>query len=351
MSVEEFRVISKRFDEEPRGILGTTFRIINFVPAVLVLLPLRVGLCLIFGALCWSLCNLALLLEDPRSFFCCCRKKSRDAFALHSRAQRCVLYANAFVYRLILFAAGFWWISVERVPQEKTSEDVPPRVAPSVVANHVMPLDAFFIAYLLGGHLTGVAKEWTTRAPVFSSIAKAHHILAVGGDARSRKKVFPTDPIEQVSKTSTDQIAEYQNMRAEDPNLPHLLIFPEGTTKVESCLLQFRTGAFVSGQPVQPVALSFPHTHVDISWVQGLPAYLFRLLTQWVNRVKIVWLPIYVPNAEERANPKLYAANVQNAIAVALQLPPERVTATIGPRELAKSQDEENVKQVSATAR
>jgi len=115
--------------------------------------------------------------------------------------------------------------------------------------------------------------------------------------------------------------------------------------------MQFYTGAFVSGEPVQPLVLRLPHTHMDISWVQGLPAYAFRVLTQWVNTVNIIWLPVYVPSPEERADARLYANNVQRAIADAMELPPERVSATFGVKELKAVQSQHSPDSASARAR
>merc|ERR1712224_509322 len=94
------------------------------------------------------------------------------------------------------------------------------------------------------------------------------------------------------AKSATECISDYQHMRAADERLFPLVVFPEGSTKSRRCLYQFRTGAFVSGEPVQPVVLLFPDKHVDISWTnQSIAYYLFRLLTQWTNRATMIWLP------------------------------------------------------------
>ena len=40
------------------------------------------------------------------------------------------------------------------------------------------------------------------------------------------------------------------------------------------------------------------------------------LLCQFINHLEVVWLPVYVPSEEEKADPKLYASNVPKLMAV-----------------------------------
>merc|ERR1712032_1223654 len=110
-------------------------------------------------------------------------------------------------------------------------------------------------------------------------------------------------------------------------------VFPEATTKGAKCLVKFRTGAFVSGEPVQPIVLRYPER---LAWVEtSIVQHIFRAMTQWFNFVEVTWLPVYVPNAAEQADPQLYANNVQAAMAEKLELPPESVSSTIGAKEVA----------------
>lgn len=185
--------------------------------------------------------------------------------------------------------------------------------------------------------MTGVAFAWVTRLPFLGSVTKAHHVLAA-----DRDKVFPGDAPSSPSgenglknpKTATDTIAEYQRLRADNPRLFSLLVFPESTTKAWRSLVQFRTGVFVSGQPVQPVVLRFPNRYTDVSWVQSIPAYVFKLLTRWVHFAEVLILPIYVPSDAERADPRLYADGVQRAMARAMDLPEERYSNTTSARDV-----------------
>jgi len=47
---------------------------------------------------------------------------------------------------------------------------------------------------------------------------------------------------------------------------PPLLVFPEGTTTGDNSILQFKSGAFTSGMPCQPVVMQYPHCHLDVVW-------------------------------------------------------------------------------------
>merc|ERR1712080_794117 len=88
---------------------------------------------------------------------------------------------------------------------------------------------------------------------------------------------------------------------------------------------------FVAGEPVQPVAVRLP---ADYGWVHSIGGHVFDMFTHWFTCLEVIFLPAYVPNDEERGNPKLYADNVHKALACALGLAEERCSTVIGPKEL-----------------
>ena len=113
--------------------------------------------------------------------------------------------------------------------------------------------------------------------------------------------------------------------RASHDAFPRLLIFPEGTTTNGDGLLSFRSGAFRPGRPVQPACVRYPRGAgaADPSWVSDGPAFAgvaSALMRTLANRAVVTFLPPYFPSAAERADPELYAANVQAAIAAALRV-------------------------------
>ena len=77
-------------------------------------------------------------------------------------------------------------------------------------------------------------------------------------------------------------------------------------------LLKFRTGAFAAGLPVQPVAIIYPPT---AGWVQSLAGNMLHVFGRACLPIRVVLLPVHQPTAAERADPQLFASNVQDAIA------------------------------------
>lgn len=80
--------------------------------------------------------------------------------------------------------------------------------------------------------------------------------------------------------------------------------------------------------PPVPLPLQLPLL-LPLSWapfmrhpqVSSEPWHLLRLLCQWRNELEITILPPYVPSEQEKADPKLYAANVRSLMARALNQP------------------------------
>ncbi|XP_067117378.1 lysophospholipid acyltransferase LPCAT4 [Osmerus mordax] len=105
---------------------------------------------------------------------------------------------------------------------------------------------------------------------------------------------------------------------------PQMLMFPEGTTTNGSVLIKFKPGAFLAGVPVQPVLLRYPNrldttrwTYKGTSWI----AALWYTTSQLYTNVTVEYMPVYTPSQEEKADPNLYADNVQKLMAKALDLP------------------------------
>jgi len=106
--------------------------------------------------------------------------------------------------------------------------------------------------------------------------------------------------------------------RLTDPEAPRMLIFPEGTTTNGQSLLPFKRGAFLAKMPVQPVLLKFEYDNFSPAWETITPAVSLGLMSvQWVNTLKVEYLPVYHPSEEEKADPELYANNVRLAMAKA----------------------------------
>lgn len=99
---------------------------------------------------------------------------------------------------------------------------------------------------------------------------------------------------------------------------PQIIIFPEGTCTNRSCLLSFKPGAFYPGVPVQPVCIRYPNSFDTVTWTWEGPAALklvWLTMCQAYTRCELEFLPVYLPNDEEKNDPKLYATNVRNVMA------------------------------------
>jgi len=106
-------------------------------------------------------------------------------------------------------------------------------------------------------------------------------------------------------------VMEIKSRARSNGQWPQLMLFPEGTTSSGQALITFKPGAFLPGVAVQPVAITIPDYMI---WTWDSPGALFimwRVLTTLITVAQVEFLPVYVPNEEEKKDVKLYAANVR----------------------------------------
>ena len=110
--------------------------------------------------------------------------------------------------------------------------------------------------------------------------------------------------------------------RARAPDsCPQLLLFPEGTTTNGDFLLPFKTGAFLTGAPVQPVLLRYRWRRFSMAWETiTAPWHFFLMFSQLSHALEVIYLPVYEPNAAEQKDPAVYAAGVRAAMLKASDL-------------------------------
>jgi 1-acyl-sn-glycerol-3-phosphate acyltransferase len=116
---------------------------------------------------------------------------------------------------------------------------------------------------------------------------------------------------------------------------PPLLVFPEATCSTGAALLRFKSGAFVAGVPVLPLAIRYDAGRLNAGWVwreeatrvrgfRAVPGdllHLARLLAARGKRLDIFVLPVHAPSAAERADPALFAESVRREVGAALRVP------------------------------
>jgi len=204
------------------------------------------------------------------------------------------------VARSVLFCCGFHYIQV--IGNAKIDPEMH-----VLVSNHI---SFWEILYFMA-------------APCCPSFAFKKSCLNIPLLGNVALKVLQGIPIDRGSGGAKAIIDRVNEMEKGEP-LSHrpLLIFPEGTTSNGSCLLKFRTGAFVTGSPVQPILIQFPFRHFSPAYESIYTSVtLFRTLCQFYNRLQVKYLDMYVPSEAEKNDPALYAASVRRKMAVAMDVP------------------------------
>ncbi|KAF6265277.1 hypothetical protein COO60DRAFT_1623935 [Scenedesmus sp. NREL 46B-D3] len=174
------------------------------------------------------------------------------------------------------------------------------------IFNHVSYLDAFVVVWAFC--CAGVTFNFSKHLPI------------LGYGVRALQNLYVPEHTDRASqqKGMVTLIKE----RANNPSMPMLSVAPEGTVSNGRCLLSFKTGAFVAGTPVVPILLRYKLAPFNPSWSIIIPAWhLLRLMCQFSNAVTVEMLPPYIPSADEKADPVLYAANIRKLIADALGVP------------------------------
>lgn len=256
--------------------------------------------------------------------------------ALFGRWRCIIVPLVAVLGRLFLFCFGVWpgMLSFHKPAKQEKA----PVVA---LAPHVGGLEAFVMMY--DGMPRAIAMETYANLPVVSSIFHASGGIAVPMPAANddfkrerqlaKAKVAPepdgdVEAPKAAEKPATQAVrqaigAYKKNFDPSDPSLSiPLCILPEGTTHNGRSLLKFFSGAFEGGGPVQPVLLSYPHTHFNASFFgRGLGDHALRLLFNPWQFITVKYLDVYHPTEQEAADAERYAENVRRAMAEAASVP------------------------------
>jgi lysophosphatidylcholine acyltransferase/lyso-PAF acetyltransferase len=172
--------------------------------------------------------------------------------------------------------------------------------APVIVSNHISFIDPAFLFYKFLPCVAGNAG--LLEVPILSTIFMAITPIAVDRDTaegRSRAALNcilrpqSSLPVKNEDYERLDaNLADLKNQKLPDerrkwlekknrieraaldrqkeviagkkPAYPPICIFPEGTTTTCNTLLQFKSGAFLSGQPVQPVVVQYPFCNFEV---------------------------------------------------------------------------------------
>jgi len=198
---------------------------------------------------------------------------------------------------------GYYRINIDGVIA--SSED-----AKILVGNHCCMIEVL-VLYAISRGCAFVSAVENLGIPMFQGICQVSDALLVDrNDPESKKKT----------------IVEVQR-RARREAGSQLMMFPEGTLNNQQALFTFKNGAFAAGVPVQPIAFRVPYQHFNPCWTGeatgglNLIDVLWRSLCQFVNRLEVKVLPVYTPSEKEQKDAELYASNVRDQIARALDIP------------------------------
>jgi len=181
-----------------------------------------------------------------------------------------------------------------------------------IVSNHVSMLDIF--ALYGAGHPTKipsfVTKAGVTGVPVMGPLVRACRGVAV-----------------YRSKTAGTGTTQLLIDRAAKPEEPPVVIYAEGTTSNGSCIGKFHAGAFAAGVPVKPVCIRYTYSGFNPAYDVISPLqWMYGILGSTGIKIELKYLPIYVPNEEEKKDALLYGRNVRAVIAKELQIPTYEVS-------------------------
>nr|XP_023692195.1 lysophospholipid acyltransferase LPCAT4 [Paramormyrops kingsleyae] len=203
--------------------------------------------------------------------------------------------------RAVFFSLGFFWIRIK-------GRRADPREAPMLaVAPHSSFLD---ILILCPAALpTVVSRSENSSLPIIGALLEFNQSLVVSRkDPESRRRCA----------------AQLKERLTSNGRWPQMLLFPEGTTTNGQALIKFKLGAFMAGVPVQPVLLSYPNKLNTVCWTWKGTDWMevvWHTASQLYTNITVEYLPVYTPSQEEKANPTLYAANVQKLMAEKLGIP------------------------------
>nr|ALK24260.1 glycerol-3-phosphate acyltransferase [Lobosphaera incisa]UUT39807.1 glycerol-3-phosphate acyltransferase [Lobosphaera incisa] len=111
-------------------------------------------------------------------------------------------------------------------------------------------------------------------------------------------------------------VAERMKAHVQRPDVPPLLIFPEGTCVNNEYCVMFKRGAFDLGATVCPVAIKYNKIFVDAFWNsrrQSFSAHLLKLMTSWAVVCDVYFLePQSLASGETS---QAFAERVQKLIA------------------------------------
>lgn len=204
-----------------------------------------------------------------------------------------------FFCRILFFLGGFHWIQVKGTPDMN--------VPIMVFAPHSGFFDSLLVVYL--NFVSVIGRAGADEVLVFGNLTRLCQPIIVDRDAH---------------KSRTESVKKVIDRVNSELDWPPLSVYPEGTCTNRKELVLFKSGAFISGLPVQPICIKYGDNEMDtISWTWEGPhpfTLCWLLLCQVNLPVEFNFLPVYHPNEDEKKNADLYAENVRKLMAKELKM-------------------------------
>ena len=176
-----------------------------------------------------------------------------------------------------------------------------------VFAPHSGFFDSLLVVYL--NFVSVIGRAGADEVFIFGNLTKLCQPIIVDRDQHSSRL------------NSINKVKERVNSKL---GWPPLSVYPEGTCTNRKELVQFKSGAFIPGLPVQPVCIKYGDNEMDtVSWTWEGPHPLtlcWLLLCQLNLPIEFNFLPVYNPNEEEQQNAEVYAENVRRLMAKELEI-------------------------------
>ncbi|KAA6392303.1 MAG: putative lysophospholipid acyltransferase LPEAT1 [Streblomastix strix] len=183
--------------------------------------------------------------------------------------------------RCVMVIFGYYWVFNKGTLYRKGSR--------IMVCNHTSLTDIMYLAVVYFPSF--VVAEFVSKAPLIGNLSRLNRAFVIHRVEGGLKKV-------------------------EDPKVPPMIIFPEGTTSNGTHITHFKSGAFSPGLPVHPLCFVHHYFFCDPTWsLYFVIRHCAMMMAQFINSLTLYSLPVYHPSPAEIAHPKYYAWNVKNAIA------------------------------------
>ena len=204
--------------------------------------------------------------------------------------------------RIILFVCGFHYMKVNG--KRALYKDAPILL----VVPHTSYWDVA-VMFATSPLPCALSKYENFKIPVFGTLMKAVQPILVHRNNTESKR---------------DTVKAIKHRMQSGEEWPQLVVFPEGTCTNKKYMINFKLGAFVAAQPIQPVVIKYKNS-LDIStWTEISPSALYLIwlsLCQLQLNLEVTFLPVYKPSIEEKKDAVLYANQMRDYLSTHLQVP------------------------------